>query len=170
MGAGNAWGVREALVVHKSFRLRLVDPSANLLRCRRSKIVPMFDDCEMVVFGFDLGQALPGRLPPDETFGLFEQLKLCEALAASRWFRKTLVALLVNTAGLDACLESAFHSADPKNAKFVKTRLRVISRQPQQLSPVNMYLTNAGPDSKLVESIVRTLADLYLSRNIQKGF
>jgi hypothetical protein len=168
--AGNASGVREALVAHKSFRMRLVDPSCLMLRCRRSKLAPMFEDCEMVVYALDLGQALPARPPPDDTFGLFEQLKLFEALSGSRWFRKTLVALLVNTAGLDACLESAFQSADPKNAKFIKTRLKAISRQPQQLSPLNMYLTNPGLESKLVENIVRTLADLYLSRNVQKGF
>ncbi len=168
--AGSAAGVREAMVVSKGFRIRLVDPSCLMLSCKRSKLVPQFDDCELVVFALDLGQALPSRPPPDESFGLYEQLKMCEALSSSRWFRKTLVAVLANTAGLDNCLETVFQSTDAKNAKFVKARLLAMSRQPQQLNPLNIHLTSPAPDSKLVEAIVRTVADLYLSRNVQKGF
>lgn len=171
VSSGSQGGIRESLIVSKGFRVRLLDASALLLNCKRSKIVGMFEDIDLIVFAFDLGQRLPGRLPPDESFGTFEQLKLFEALATSRWFKKTLVMVLANVAGLEACVESVYADQDTaKHTKFLRSRLKVISRNPQQLSLANIRLVNPAQDSKLIDGIIRTISDLFLSRNVQKGF
>jgi hypothetical protein len=168
---GNNGAIQESQIVSKGFRIRLLDASTLLLNCKRSKLVPMLDDVELVVFACDMCPKLPGRSTPDESFGAFEQLKLFEALASSRWFKKTLIAFIGNVAGLEKCVESAFQSPDTaRHIKFLRSRIKVISRSPQQLSLLNIRLVAPTPDSKLIEFIIRTIADLFLSRNVQKGF
>ncbi len=176
-------GLRESVIVSKGFRVRLLDASALLLTCKRSKIVSMFDDMELVVLGLDVGPRLPGRLATDESFGLFEQMKLYEALVSSKWFKKTLTTLLVNVEGIEEALQSVQqqqtasggteqqHQQDTaRSLKFLKTRLKVISRNPQQLSVMNIRFVQPSKDQKLIEPIIRTIADLFLARNVQKGF
>jgi hypothetical protein len=114
-----------------------------------------------------------GRLGGDESFAMFEQLKLSESFANSRFFKKKILAVFGNVLGVDSIIRSVYPSSSSNDVhkvlKFLRKRLMVISRTPQLLPPTNIHLTTPL-DPKLCDYIAKTMADLYLSRNVIKGF
>lgn len=169
---GNARAMREGVIQSKGLRIKVMDPTPLMLKCKRSKLIPMFEQSvELITFILDVGQELPERVIYDETWSLYEQVKMAEAFCNNKWFRKTLLAVHANVTGAESLVSTMIPNTAPTKAlRFIKERLRAISRTPTNLPLANIHLYTPQDNSKLTDVIVRAIADLYLSRNVQKGF
>ena len=168
----NPSGIRDFTYISRGMRVRTLDLTCLLLKCKRSKIIGRFDDADLMVVLLDIGQALPSRSFHDPAFGLFEHLKLAEALAGSRWFRKKQLMLFANTDGVAEALESAglVGSDETKKLKFVRNRLTAVSRTHGQLGRKDIHICTPAIESSFVEIVAKKLSDLMLARNVEKGF
>lgn len=166
---GNVAATQSFPVSTHGFKMRIIDATANLMSCKRSRVLAHLGPVEMVVFFLDMGQDLPSRPLRDAKWGLFEQLKLAEALCNSAWFRKTCASLVLNVSGVNELAPFVTASDQAKAMRFLRERARVISRTPANLVMGNIVLSS-NEDTKLSELLPSALADLFLARNVQSGF
>lgn len=171
VAGGSMYGARTFQITNRNMRIRLIDPTANFLLCKRSRVLRAITDekgalnLDMVVCTLDVVTQAPTQVIKNPAWGLFEQMKLLELLLNSGYFRGITITILANTDGVEAFqLQNS-----QQDLLFVRERLRVITRTPATLLLSNITLTTPN-DPKLCDQLLTSLNDLFLTRNIQRGF
>lgn len=172
VAGGSPYGARIFSIVSRNLRVRITDVTVNLLNCKRSRVLQNLLDekgklnFEMAVGTLDVVSQAPSQVIKCPTWGLFEQMKLLEQLLNSAFLRGINATVIANIDGVEAFL----NDGDPKQELlFLRERLRVLSRMPNTLLLPNIVLTRSN-ETRLCEQVIAALYDLFLARNIQRGF